>query len=296
VSEAVLHHYFPFEAPPGAHSTIPRWRQMAALWCASGVVRPELSPVPEPNPLQTRWTGTEYVVNPGACWVHGFYGVSDSLKHVPGGPESGLVVARYRPELESIQLVYRPGVSPGGEIKDENGWWEIPLAQMNTDGSVTDIRRIVPLPHVVPPVTEVPATTPKGWRGWYAEGPGSQIDVSAETNVVVWYGQGAIEPGRDYRFTFLSSGQQLSTGPLPNSRVDCWVRDDLGERRRETLVFNHQDADAMPGRQRGTQFVLRGLVSNVVAVITSYVSGTGNLWRWPASSAKVEVEDMGASS
>lgn len=310
MTEARFDEYYPFEAAPGHHSIIPRWRRMAGLWCASGVVRADLGPTPgEPNPLQcwswdgpwlgggATWTAT---CAPGGVYVHGFYGANYGHKGVRA-EGSGLLVARYDPAVEDIQLVHRPGVGAGGEVKDPDGWWEVPIAYMNAEApQIVDLRTTVPLPHVVPPITEMPASTPRGLI-YAISGPGTPLGPSWTGYMTVAYPHTSprFAPGRNYRVSATYWMTENSIGAGMGGQVRLWVRDDPwaggAGGMREQAVLYEGFGDLYQGQACSASLQVPNAGPGLVAVMecNTWTQQTCN-FRFDANSCRVEVEDIGA--
>jgi hypothetical protein len=304
--------YFPMEIPPGNHSTMDNWRKMAQLWCADGVVLPDLSFMPsERFPLSAYgwdWNASACSIAPGACFVNGFYGQNDTAKVLQVGapPDWGLVVARYDPVAQLISIVYKGGSGPTDLVRDPAGWWEIPLAQMNTDGSIADLRRGVPLADLTPGIPEIPAWVPRGLLppnavGWgWAYGPTGTWDVGQGTTDLLVIYPGATHyfiPGRSYRFTALAAPERLSDGSgQPDFWLSFFVQDDRGLVYNEILLRWNQSA-------QGTSLVgnaFSGLVTignahgNLAAGLRITIANAGHVVRFPVGSLVLACEDAGA--
>lgn len=306
--------FFPFEAPPGNHSTMDNWRKMAQLWCADGVIRPHLSHMTtEANPFSVYgydWASGRVTVAPGGCWVNGFYGESRAAKVLdvgsPGGHADGMIVVRYDNVAQNMAIVWRPGVAEGGLVKDPVGWWEIPLARMwdGHDWPTTDRRRYVPLDSLTPGIPEIPRWVPFGqyppgaW-GW-AQWPPTQQDVGPGTTdlLVIYPGtMSNFRVGRSYRFTFLASPVRFTDGTgVPNAQLIAYVRDDLGVRRQENLLQQSHFANASGGQGTtvATTITITNGQPNLVAFLQLVIHNAGNIWRWPANSIVITCEDAGA--
>jgi hypothetical protein len=285
----VLDDYFPMEVPPGAHSTIVRWRKMARQWCVPGVVRSHLGPSPqEPNSLMVwSWdrdgsaTGTPYTatIAPGGCWVSGFYGVARNHTQLVC-PGTGLVVCRFDPTIQDILFVFRNGLGPGQEFKDPNGAWELPLAYLDdAAGTITDLRRFIPLPSMDPPITELPAWLPRGFQTIYT-GPETQVDTDfAGADVVVGYPgwEGWYIPGRHLRCSLYCSAWSLGGQAM----VHFWARDTRGEQARVSRQVAGIDFTF------STSFVVQAAAPELVLVVTGFVT------RFAPGSIRITVEDAG---
>jgi hypothetical protein len=293
-----LEEYFPMEVLPGAHSTVVRWRKMARLWCSSGVVQPSRSTSPQENfPFSVyAWdfpNGT-VMVAPGSVWVNGYYGENRLAKQLQGVVNQGLMVVRFDPALQTIAIVFRPFVDIGGQIQDPDGIWEIPLARLNADLSITDLRRLVPLPYLPPPVTEMPAWVPRGLVAT-SVGPGAPAGPG-HVNAHVAYPMSAprFVPGRHYRVTASTWWTQNTTGTGIGGQVRCYARDDGGERADAILYQGSQLTGANEGVFRQTSFLVPAFGTSAVVVVTAEpFAGENPLYVFPANSTRIEVEDIG---
>jgi hypothetical protein len=310
VTSVVMEDFFPFEVPPGNHSTMDNWRKMARLWCADGVVHPDASFMPsERYPLSAYgwdWNSGACSIAPGACWVNGFYGQNDTAKALQVGapPDWGLVCARYDPVAQLISIVYKGGSGPTDLIRDPAGWWEVPLAQMNTDGSIADLRRLVPLPDLTPQLPEIPAWVPRGmlpqgaW-GW-AFGPAGTWDIVGPTtaDLLVIYPAAThyFIPGRAYRFTGLAAPERWADGQgQPDFRLSFWVSDDRGLLYDETLLRWNQIAQgsALNGNPFAGAVTIGGTAANLMAGLRLVVNNAGNIIRFAQGSLVLSCEDAG---
>jgi len=129
----LLDSYFPFDQPPGNMATPANWRQMARLFYGSGVVPGNQ------NQLAATISGGTVTIQPGAVWVDGFFGQSNSNKTV-SGVRSGLVVARMDLTQRQIYFLYLPGTSTPGQNPLANTY-DIPLYQVASASAMTDVRQ-----------------------------------------------------------------------------------------------------------------------------------------------------------
>jgi len=129
----LLDSYFPFDQPPGNMATPANWRQMARLFYGSGVVPGNQ------NQLAATISGGTVTIQPGAVWVDGFFGQSNSNKTV-SGVSSGLVVARMDLTQRQIYFLYLPGTSTPGQNPLANTY-DIPLYQVASASAMTDVRQ-----------------------------------------------------------------------------------------------------------------------------------------------------------
>jgi hypothetical protein len=284
--------YVPFDRGPGAQANIERWRKMAQLFARTGVVRPKFTQWPpgtgEQNPLMAwQFVGGEIWVSPGACWVNGFYGRNRSHIQIPAS-EAGLVVARLDPVAQEIALVHRAGVGVGGEIKDPNGWWELPLGYFNGSG-FQDLREFTPLEILPPPITEIPPWVPRGHM-LALLGPETQVvpPFSEPINVLVAYpsSYGWFVAGRNYRFQFLIN-MQVATGTVG---LRTWAADESGVR--HTQQAYQGPTMAIGNIIKTTSFVVRNCRPGFVAVIEATSTSQANLFT--PLTCRIEIEDVGA--
>jgi hypothetical protein len=289
-----LEEYFPMEVLPGAHSTVARWRKMARQFCSTGVDRRG----PRFEPFFWDQANARFMLGPGAVWVNGFYAENTqaAVLEVPGG--DGLIVARLQPEIQEIRLLWRPGANPGDGLKDPEGWYDAELFWLrNADGYWTDERRMVPLPWLPPPVTEMPAYVPRGFIGRQV-GPGAPFPgapgVGGGGNVLVAYP--ATYPGfvsgRAYRF--IVHTWWTNTGG--SGQVRFWVNDLHGLRFSQVLW--NGSANPQEGTVRTTSVTITNLTgtintAEVVAVISSEGGAPFPFLHWDANSSRIEVEDVG---
>jgi hypothetical protein len=282
------------EVLPGAHSTVTRWRKMARQWCSTGVDRrSNFDPYFWDQPNQ------RFHLGPGAVWVDGYWGGNTQavVLNTPGN--TGIIVARFQPELQEVRLVWRPGVGIGGELRDPEGWYETPLVYLrDADGYWQDLRRMVPIPWLPPPVTEMPPWVPRGIIG-RAVGPGTPFpsgdpNAGGAGNVLVAYP--ATFPrwvsGRAFRFT-LHTYWTASGG---SGRVRFWVADTQGVR--TSLVLFDSFVSPYDGQIRTTSVVVRNVTgtfgtAEVVAVLSSEGGTPWPFLHFPALNSRIEVEDVG---
>jgi hypothetical protein len=288
----LLDDFFPMETPPGAHSTITRWRKMARQWSVSGVVLSERGPHPqEANPLMV-WiwdrdgstTGTPgaVLISPGGCWVNGFYGQAVNHTQVPC-PDTGLVVCRFDPAIQTISFVWRPGAGPGSETQDPDGWWEIPLAYLDgASGTITDLRRFIPLASMAPPITTLPPWLPQGFKTIYT-GPPTQVDFDFNGGTAFVASPGAeawFVGGRHLRCAIYCSPQLLGGQPT----ISYVAADARGEQARHHHAMVGQDDTYT------TSFVVEGVQAGLVLVVGQE---PGPAARFPANCCRLTVEDYG---
>jgi len=234
----VMDSFFPMPEGPGADVYQDRWRQMAMLWAPAGVVRGV------GLELFAWWDGVtdQFIMESGAVWVGGFYAEMATAKWYPIPGLLGLVVARFDPLRNNVEVVFKEGA---GHIfvEDPDGWWEVPLFRFNGAGSWTDERPFTPAVIPPPPVTEMPAYTPRGfilagtWPPTLTDiGPGLQEifawNIATHPRYI---------PGRNYRFTLQVGRQVVQRIGDPQysfaGNMPWGVRDDAGERWR-TFIHN----------------------------------------------------------
>jgi hypothetical protein len=230
--------FFPMPEGPGADVMFDRWRQMAMLWAPSGIVRGV------GEELGAFWDGVtdQLIISSGAVWVNGVFGELATAKWygIPG--MIGLLVARFDPARNNLEVVFKEGA---GHIcvEDPDGWWEIPLYRINGAGSWGDERVFTPPIIPPPPVTEMPAYTPRGHiltGSW----PDVLTDISPGSQEIFFWNISShprFIPGRNYRFNLAVGRQRVQRiGDAQFSWAgNMWwrVTDDAGERFR-TFIHN----------------------------------------------------------
>lgn len=271
------------EVLPGAHSTITRWRRMAQHWCSTGVDRRSAAF----QPFYWDQAGQVLALGPGAVWVNGFYAENSQGVIIATPGNNGIVVARYQPELQEVRLVWRPGVVPGGEIKDPEGWYETPLIWLGSPEGWRDMRRLVPIPVTAPPVTEMPPWVPRGIIG-VAIGPGATFPPGAG-NVLVAYPSTypRFVPGRAYRVTC----HTWWTSGGGSGQVRFWTSDAVGLR--SSIVLWGGFADSSQGVVRTASVVVPNFGASAVAVITAEGGTPWPFLTFEAGSSRIEIEDVG---
>jgi hypothetical protein len=175
--------YFPFDAGPGADTGMRRWRKMAPLWLASGVVRGVSQ---EMNPNYWDVAAQVFHVGLGAVWVDGFYGEATVGKVVATPGNDGFVVAVLDPFLQQVRLEFAPGLHGDLDVHNSpDSYWHIPLFEIWPDGRWADRRRYVsPEPQVG--LAEIPPWVPRGHL-YTARGPEVQLDAVDGQQVIAWY-------------------------------------------------------------------------------------------------------------
>lgn len=292
--------FVPFDRGPGAEANIERWRKMAQLFAKTGVVRTRFFNWPptsgEQNPLMVfHFDGTNLFLSPGPCWVNGFYGRNHTQRLIPAS-DPGLVVVRLDPTAQEMSIVYRPNTVAGDEIKDPNGWWEMPLAHFwgaATPG-LTDLRTFTPLEVLPPPVTEIPGWVPRGYK--HAEvGPPAELMVGPGTAIHAWVvvsypgAHAWYVPNRNYRITATSWFR--TGGGFTDLTLNVRAWDDTGSRG-EAVMHAQQVPPFGSAGVRGTaQFDAYRCQSGLVVGVEAIVNGTA-FW-FDAWNTRIEIEDVG---
>ena len=133
----VFDEFFPFDPGFGASANSSRWRKMAKLWQTDGVLSAWYTPtntlVVAPNVLSATQAGNQVTVNPGGCFVHGYYAELQSAKTFTVG-SNGTIVAQVNMPTnnEFVQIIYRDGITdyggnPSSNFEQDNTIWEMPL-------------------------------------------------------------------------------------------------------------------------------------------------------------------------
>jgi hypothetical protein len=129
---------FPWDKGFGTPASSSMWRKMAQLWSADGVVAGYL------QSLNATIAGTTVTVNPGACFMHGYYGEIQTAQTITGVGSSGTILARADLVNENCSIYYNAAVTDygaGGFQQDANAW-EIPLWLVNA-GALVDLRTLL---------------------------------------------------------------------------------------------------------------------------------------------------------
>lgn len=197
----VLDEFFPFDPGFGASANASRWRKMAALWQADGVVNNYLSS------LSATQSGNQITVNPGGLFIHGYYGELQSAKTFTVGSNGTIVAQANLPtNNEFIQLTYRDGVvdygtNPSSSYEQDANVWEMPLWLISS-GSLVDLRTLIQ-----------PGGDLIWWNHSDAAQPvssGSTIPISFVTARVPYAGWASLQGSALITFTDLSQIQQAT--------------------------------------------------------------------------------------
>jgi len=132
--------FFPFDPGYGASANAARWRKMANLWMADGVLANYL------NQMNATVAGTTVTVQTGAVFIHGYYAEIINPQTFTVG--TGTIVAQVNYANEVVALIYRDTVvdyGTGGFQQDTNVW-EIPIWGASTTAGTTtllDLRNLI---------------------------------------------------------------------------------------------------------------------------------------------------------
>lgn len=124
---------WPTDSPSdGSVSSEARWRRMARLWVPSGVDQTRGGLL-----VPTLVAGPAVQVAPGGVWIDGHFGdlATQQTLAVPASA-NGLVVTRFTPADNRLELLYRDGVSVPTQGDPS---WELPIALL-TAGALGDRR------------------------------------------------------------------------------------------------------------------------------------------------------------
>jgi hypothetical protein len=129
--------YFPFDPGFGASANAARWRKMANLWMADGVVANYL------NQMNATIAASVITVQTGAVFVHGYYAEITANQTFTVG--TGTIVAHVDYNTEIVSLIYRDTVvdyGAGGFEQDANVW-EIPIWGVTGGATLLDLRNLI---------------------------------------------------------------------------------------------------------------------------------------------------------
>jgi hypothetical protein len=164
----VFDEFFPFDPGFGASANATRWRKMAQLWQADGV----LSQVT--TQMHATMAGNTVTVQPGAVFMHGYYAELGVPRSFTVGT-SGTIVAQANlaTDNEFVQLVYRDavvdyGTNPNTAYQQDGSVWEIPLWLIQSGGLI-DVRTFL---------------NPGGSLTWFGSSP-SAVNVTSGATVNV---------------------------------------------------------------------------------------------------------------
>jgi hypothetical protein len=129
--------YFPFDPGFGASANAARWRKMANLWMADGVLANYL------NQLNATIAGSVVTVQTGAVFIHGYYAELQNSQTFTVG--TGTVVAQVNFNTEIVALVYRDGVTDygSGGFEQDTNIWEIPIWGIQGGTTLLDLRNLI---------------------------------------------------------------------------------------------------------------------------------------------------------
>lgn len=125
---------FPWDKGFGTPASSAMWRKMASLWCADGVLANY--PTATPNSLSATLAGGTVTVNPGACFIHGYYAEIQTAQNITGVGTNGTVLAKADLANENCLIYYKngatdyapPGTSNFATFYEQSANnWEIPL-------------------------------------------------------------------------------------------------------------------------------------------------------------------------
>lgn len=137
--------YFPFDPGFGASANAARWRKMANLWMADGVVANyPLGSTSTNGQLWATIAGSTVTVQPGAVFIRGYYAEITAAQTFPA-VATGTIVAQVNFTTEVVALVYRDTVvdyGTGGFEQDAN-IWEIPIWGVQGGTTLLDLRNLV---------------------------------------------------------------------------------------------------------------------------------------------------------
>ena len=130
--------FFPFDPGYGASANAARWRKMAQLWMADGVLANYL------NQMNASIAGSVVTVQTGAVFIHGYYAELQNNQTFTVGT-NGTIVAQINFANEVVALVYRDTVvdyGTGGFEQDTN-IWEIPIWGVSGGTTLLDLRNLI---------------------------------------------------------------------------------------------------------------------------------------------------------
>ena len=233
----VVDNYFPFDTGPGSTATAARrWRLMARLWSSTGVVPLYL------NSLVPSIAGSVVTIGPGAVWIDGYYGESDSPKTVSVSG-NGMVVARMDPTARNILIIFVPNQTV--PTQNQNDIYEVPLALVTSGSILQDIRLFaVEASTAVPTGTvfDFAATSlPPGWLR--CDGSSVLRSTYASLYNVIGTTWGSVD---GTHFTLPNLGNRNTIGPGSIGAVGA-----TGGEQNHTLSENELAAHAHPGSGSG---------------------------------------------
>jgi hypothetical protein len=156
---------FPWDKGFGTPASSSMWRKMAQLWCSDGVV------AGYQQSLTCTLSAGTVTVNPGACFIHGYYGEVINTQTITGVGSNGTVVAKADLVNEICLIYYKDqAVDYGGTTgyeQDANAW-EIPL-YLVSGTTLTDLRTMV---------------SPGVGLGWWSSAPGPVSVLTSQTGQI----------------------------------------------------------------------------------------------------------------
>jgi hypothetical protein len=130
--------FFPFDPGYGATANAARWRKMAQLWAADGVLANYL------NQLNATLAGSTLTVQSGAVFIHGYYAELQNNQTFTMGT-NGTLVAQVNFANEVVALVYRDTITDygAGGFEQDTNVWEIPIWGISGGNTLLDLRNLV---------------------------------------------------------------------------------------------------------------------------------------------------------
>jgi len=130
--------FFPFDPGYGASANAARWRKMAQLWVADGVLANYL------NQMNATIAGSTVTVQSGAVFIHGYYAELQNSQNFTVGT-NGTIVAQVNFANEVVALVYRDTIVDygGGGFQQDNNVWEIPIWGVSGGTTLLDLRNLI---------------------------------------------------------------------------------------------------------------------------------------------------------
>jgi hypothetical protein len=290
--------YFPLDTGLGANSGQARWRKMARVWCDGGVARDVGGTDGTTSGKEFGWRGWwnnqpgHCLIDAGGAWVNGFYGELGVNPYnwigldTPG--DHGIIKARLDPVNSQVQILFEAWY---GLHEDPDGYFEVPLWELQGFGNVIDRRRIVPIEQEFG-LADIPPWVPRGARAEFV-GPAAQVDLAEGQGVFSIFLSWApgFVPGRDYRIT--GYGFPTAVGGVGQYGFDlvAFRASDSVELARRSVTFDmHQVAGA--GAPGWADWVISQAPDCQVHIIT-HTQNAGVILRWPVNSCVIEVEDYG---
>lgn len=124
---------WPTDQADGSVSSEVRWRAMAKMWLASGVLRGAYTE------FLPSYAASVITCQPGAVWLDGHY--AELIAAVGTNVTAdGLLVVRFTPADGKFELLFKSGV--GQTPTQTTATWELPIASMAA-GVMTDQRALI---------------------------------------------------------------------------------------------------------------------------------------------------------